>query len=77
MPYTMYRSCAVLTGNLCGPVTESRLVLFAARQASKSRDEVLGQGIEALFRKPADREDGRLVSQRTILPELEFRFLLY
>ena len=30
-----------------------------------------------LFRKPADREDGTLVSQRTILLELKFRLLLY
>ena len=29
-----------------------------------------------LFRKPADREDDALVSQRTILPKLEFRLLL-
>jgi len=28
-----------------------------------------------LFRKSADQEDGALVSQRTILPELEFRFV--
>ena len=29
----------------------------------KLGDEVLRQGIAILFRKPADREDGRLVSQ--------------
>ena len=58
-------------------VTKSKLVLLAARQASKSRDELLGQGIAILFEIPADREDGGLVSQRTILPELEFRPLLY
>ena len=34
----------------------------------KSREEVLGQGIATLFRKPADREGGGLMSQRTILP---------
>ena len=28
-----------------------------------------------LIRKSADQEDGALVSQRTILPELEFRFV--
>ena len=33
--------------------------------------------IEALVGKPADQEDDGLVSQRTISPELEFRFLLY
>ena len=36
-----------------------------------------GQGIVILFGKPADREDEELVSQKTILPELEFRLLLY
>ena len=58
-------------------VTESKLVLLAARQANKSRDELLGQGIETSFGKPADWEDGGLVSQRAIFPELEFRLLLY
>ena len=55
-------------------VTESKLLLLATRQANKLRDELLGQGIATLFRKPADWEDGGLVSQRTILPNLEFRF---
>ena len=31
-----------------------------------------GQGIVTLFRKPADWEDGRLMSQRTILLQSEF-----
>lgn len=31
----------------------------------------------ALFTKPADQEDDRLVSQRTSLPDLEVRLLLY
>ena len=57
-------------------VTESKLRLLITWQANKSRDELLGQGIEILFRKPADREDGGLVSQRTILPQLELRPLL-
>ena len=35
------------------------------------RDELSGQGIATLFRKPADREDGGLMSQRTILPRLD------
>ena len=43
----------------------------------KSRDEVFGQEIVTLFGKSADREDGGLVSQRTILPESEFSLLLY
>ena len=38
---------------------------------------VLGQGIATLFRKPADQGEGRLLSQRTILSELEFSLLLY
>ena len=57
------------------PVTESKLVLLATGHANKLRDEVLGQRIVTLFGKPADREDGGLVSQRTILPKLEFRLL--
>ena len=43
-------------------VTESKLILLTTQQANKSRDEVLGQGIVTLFRKPADWEDGGLVS---------------
>ena len=38
---------------------------------------MLGQGIDTLFERSADWEDGGLVSQRTILPELVFRFLLH
>ena len=55
-------------------VTESRLALLTTQQANKLRDKLLGQGVATLFRKPADHG---LVSQRTILPELEFRLLLY
>ena len=33
-----------------------------------------GQGIATLLGKSADQEDGGLLSQRTILPELEFSF---
>ena len=44
-------------------VTESKLTLLAARQANKSER----QGVEArnmnLLEKPADQEDGRLISQ--------------
>lgn len=58
-------------------VTESKVVPLAARQANKSRDALLGQGIVISFKRPADQEDGRLMSQRTILPVLEFRPLLY
>ena len=38
--------------------------------------EVLGEGVVTLLGMPADREGGRLVSQRTVLPELEFGFIL-
>ena len=36
-----------------------------------------GKGIATLLRKPADWEEGSLVSQRTIFPKLEYRLLLY
>lgn len=55
------------------PSLSSKFILLAAQQVNKSRDKVLEQGIVTLFRKPADREDGILVSQRTILPGLEFQ----
>ena len=58
-------------------VAESKLRPLAESQANKLRNELLGQGIATLFRKPADGEDGGLVSQRTIFPELEFRLLLH
>ena len=58
-------------------VTESKFILLAAKQVNKSRDELLRQGIVALFGKPADQEEGGLLSQRTVLPGLEFRLLLY
>ena len=57
--------------------TKSRFILLTAQQASTSRSKLLGQGIVTLLEKPVDREDGRLVSQGTVLPELEFGFLLY
>lgn len=38
------------------------------QEANKSRDLSLGEGTVTIFRKPADREDSGLVSQRTILP---------
>ena len=58
-------------------VTEYRLILLAPQQANKLRDELLGQGITILSGELLGQEDGRLVSQRTIFPELGFRFLLY
>ena len=58
-------------------VTESKLIMLAKLQANNVRNKLLGQRIATLFRKPADQEDGGLVFQRTILPELEFRPLSY
>ena len=55
-------------------VTESKLVLLP-RQDSKLRDKLLGQGIATSFRKPADRKNGGLLSQRTVLTGLEFRLV--
>ena len=57
--------------------TEFKFVLLSTPQANKTTDELLGQGIETLFRKSADQEDGGLMSQRAILPELECKLLLY
>ena len=54
-------------------VTVSKLLLLPTQRDSKLRDEALGQGIATLFRKPADREDGGLVSLRAIFPELGLR----
>lgn len=53
-------------------VTKSKLILLIAWQANNSRDELLGQGRAALFRKPADQEGSGL-----ILLELESRLLLH
>ena len=47
-----------------------------AGQDKKLTDKLLGQGIATLSGKPADPEDGGLVPQRAIFPELEFRLLL-
>ena len=49
----------------------------ATQEANKSREELLEQGIVPLVGKPANQEDGGLMSQRTISPELEFRLLLH
>ena len=58
-------------------VTESQVHTSCCIIDSKLRDGLLGQRIVTLFRKPVDQEDGGLVSQRTIFPELEFRLILY
>lgn len=47
-------------GNRTLTVTKSKI--FDAQQANKSGDDVLGQGLMTLFRKPADQKDGRLMS---------------
>lgn len=60
--------------DFCTFVTESKLVLLTTRQANKSRDQFLEQGEAALFRGPEDGENCGLVSQRTIVFELEFGF---
>ena len=57
--------------------TDFKFVLLPTPQASKTTDELLGQGIETLLGKSADQEDGGLMSQRAILPELECKLLLY
>lgn len=51
--------------------------LYYSLHDRPTRDELLGQGIVILFGKPAVQEDGRLMCQRTIFPELEFRLLFY
>ena len=51
-------------------LTESKFILLNEEQASELQFESLGWRIATLFGKPADWEDGRLVSQRTILPKL-------
>ena len=71
------RPSATAAASLGILAAKSKLILLTARQANKLRDELWGQGIATLFRKPADRENGGLMSQRTILSELEFRLLLY
>ena len=58
-------------------LTESKLVLLTAQQANTLRDEVLRQGVVTLFGKTEDQEDGEVLSQRTVLPELELRLFLY
>ena len=50
------------------------MFLLTAQQASESRVKALEQGIVISFRKPVDGEDGGLMSQRTILAEIEFSY---
>ena len=50
---------------LCMYVTKSKFILLAAWLANKLREKLLGQGMQILFEKSVDWEDGGLVSQRT------------
>ena len=43
-------------------ITKPKLILTVAQQLNKSRDKLLGQRTVTLFRKPADQEDGGLMS---------------
>ena len=63
-------------------VTESKLILLTAQRASNQETMCWGEKLAlfnkmTLFKKPANREDGGLVPQGPIVPELEFRFLFY
>ena len=58
-------------------VTKPKLLLLIARQANKSGEELLEQGITILMGKLADREYGRLASQKSTLPKSECGLLLY
>lgn len=58
-------------------VTKPKLLLLIAQQANKSGEELLQQGITILMGKLADREYGRLASQKSTLPQSEFGLLLY
>lgn len=48
----------------CMTVTEFKLILLAAQQDNKLRDELLGQWIATLFEKLADGKDGGSVTPR-------------
>lgn len=52
----------------------SKLVLLSAWQVNKPREELLWQGTATVFGKPVDLEDGRLLSQRTVLPGVDASF---
>ena len=52
----------------------SKLGLLSAWQVNKPREELLWQGTATVFGKPVDLEDGRLLSQRTVLPGVDASF---
>ena len=62
--------CDPIDGLPPGSPVPGILQARTAQQANKSRDNLLGQGIAALFGKQADQEDDGLASQRNILPML-------
>ena len=56
-----------------GVVIESKLLLLTSQKANKLRDKSFGQGIEILFGKLAEWEDGGLSFQRTIFPQVRMQ----
>ena len=60
---------------LCMYVTKSKFILLSTWLAKKLREKLLGQGIQIVFEKSMDWEDGALVSQRTNFLKLEFRLI--
>ena len=63
----MKKSGNVIRDNMVG--------LLATSQANKSRDELLGQEVETLFRKPADQEDDRLMPPKNYLASVRTQAL--
>ena len=55
-------------------VTEFKLILLAAQQDNKLREELLGQWIATLFEKPADGKDD--APKEPSYPKLEFKLIL-
>ena len=60
---------------LCMYVTKSKLILLATWLAKKLREKLLRQGIQIVFEKSMDWEDGGLVSQSNNFLKLEFRLI--
>ena len=48
-------------------ISESKLTLFATREASESEGQRVEERNTTLFGKPADRKDGKLLSQNNHL----------
>ena len=62
--------------SICSKTYSGKLLLHLVGYQSLGTSDDVGQGTVTLFGKPTDQEDVRLVSQGTILPELDFRILL-